>query len=39
MSDVYQLDAAGVPAVIMGKALYEGRITMSELEKFQRENA
>lgn len=35
MSDVHQLDQAGVPAVIMGKAIYEGRITFSELEKYQ----
>lgn len=35
MSDVLQLDAAGVPAVIMGKAIYEGRITMQELADYQ----
>lgn len=35
MQDVLQLDEAGVPAVIMGKAIYEGRITLQELEKFQ----
>lgn len=35
MADVQQLDQAGVPAVIMGKAIYEGRITFSELEKHQ----
>lgn len=35
MSDVRQLEEAGVPAVIMGKALYEGRITLKELEAFQ----
>lgn len=35
MQDVIQLNEAGVPAVIMGKAIYEGRITLSELEKFQ----
>lgn len=34
MSDVFQLDAAGVPAVIMGKAIYEGRITYQEMEAF-----
>lgn len=34
MSDVYQLDEAGVPAVIMGKAIYEGRITYQEIESF-----
>lgn len=35
MQDVIQLDAAGVPAVIMGKAIYEGRITFQELEQYQ----
>lgn len=34
MFDVLQLDAAGVPGVIMGKALYEGRITMNELSEY-----
>ena len=32
--DIRRLDAAGVPAVIFGKALYEGRITFKELENF-----
>ena len=32
--DIRMLDAAGVPAVIFGKALYEGRITFKELENF-----
>lgn len=32
--DIRMLDAAGVPAVIFGKALYEGRITFKELESF-----
>lgn len=36
MQDVLQLEAAGVPSVIMGKAIYEGRITMKELEDFQK---
>ena len=31
MDDIKRLEAAGVPAVIFGKALYEGRITMDEL--------
>ena len=35
MQDVQQLEAAGVPSVIMGKAIYEGRITFYELEKHQ----
>lgn len=31
MDDIKRLEEAGVPAVIFGKALYEGRITMYEL--------
>lgn len=34
MADVKQLEASGVPAVIMGKAIYEGRITYQELENY-----
>ena len=34
MQDVIQLQQSGVPAVIMGKAIYEGRITMKELSQF-----
>ena len=36
MQDVYQLEAANVPAVIMGKAIYEGRITFHEIENYQK---
>lgn len=32
--DIRELEAAGVPAVIFGKALYEGHITFKELESF-----
>lgn len=32
--DIRVLENAGVPAVIFGKALYEGRITLKELEGF-----
>lgn len=31
MADIVALDEAGIPGVIFGKALYEGRITMKEL--------
>ena len=31
MDDIKRLEEAGVPAVIFGKALYEGRMTMDEL--------
>ena len=34
MADVEHLHEIGVPAVIVGKAIYEGRITMRELETF-----
>lgn len=33
MEDIEKLDEANVPAVIFGKAIYEGKITMKELEK------
>ena len=34
MADVESLNELGVPAVIVGKAIYEGRITMQALEKY-----
>ena len=34
MADIHALDAAGVPSVIFGKALYEGRITLEELATY-----
>ena len=34
LGDIEQLEEAGVPAVIFGKALYEGRIRLEELERF-----
>ena len=34
MKDIEALENAGVPAVIFGKAFYEGRITLKELEKW-----
>jgi phosphoribosylformimino-5-aminoimidazole carboxamide ribotide isomerase len=33
MNDIIELDAAGVPAVIFGKAIYEGNITLKEIEQ------
>ncbi|MDR1098568.1 MAG: 1-(5-phosphoribosyl)-5-[(5-phosphoribosylamino)methylideneamino]imidazole-4-carboxamide isomerase [Tannerella sp.] len=33
VKDIEALDEAGIPAVIFGKAVYEGRITLKELEK------
>ncbi|MCF8225904.1 MAG: 1-(5-phosphoribosyl)-5-[(5-phosphoribosylamino)methylideneamino] imidazole-4-carboxamide isomerase [Bacteroidales bacterium] len=34
LDDVYSLEKAGIPAVIIGKAIYEGRIDLKELERF-----
>lgn len=31
LDDILALEAAGIPAVVFGKALYEGRITLKEL--------
>ena len=36
INDVIQLDNAGVPSVIVGKAIYEGRITLNDLVKYAR---
>ncbi len=36
MADIEQLDAIGVPAVIVGKAIYEGRIPLSEVERLNK---
>jgi phosphoribosylformimino-5-aminoimidazole carboxamide ribotide isomerase len=33
MRDVESLDAIGVPAVIVGKAIYEGRISFDEIQR------
>ena len=31
LDDIHQLNDAGIPAVVFGKALYEGRFTLKEL--------
>ncbi len=31
IDDIRALDAAGIPAVVFGKAIYEGRINLKEL--------
>ncbi len=36
MIDIVELQNAGIPAVITGKAIYEGRISMTEIENFIR---
>ena len=34
IDDIYQLEEAGIPAVVFGKALYEGRISLKDLIPF-----
>ena len=34
IKDIELLNDAGIPAVITGKAIYEGRIQLSDLKKF-----
>lgn len=34
IDDIYQLEEAHIPAVVFGKALYEGKITLKELMPF-----
>ena len=34
IADIERLAEAGIPAVIFGKAIYEGRISLKELEQF-----
>lgn len=34
MDDIRALEHAGIPAVVFGKALYEGRITLNELSRY-----
>lgn len=38
-ADVEALQAAGVPAVILGKAIYEGRISLGEISHFMTVNS
>ena len=38
VGDIESLDNAGVPAVIFGKAIYEGRITLRDLEAMNTKN-
>ena len=39
MDDIKELDAAGIPAVVFGKAIYEGRINLKELWDWQNESS
>ena len=34
IEDIDRLNDAGIPAVVFGKALYEGKIKLEELEKY-----
>ena len=34
MTDIEDLDEANIPAVIFGKAFYEGRITIKDIENY-----
>lgn len=34
MKDILKLDEAGIPAVVFGKAIYEGRISLKELSRY-----
>ena len=36
MTDIYELDRQGTGSVIVGKAIYEGRITVGEITEFNR---
>lgn len=39
LDDIKALDAAGIPAVVFGKAIYEGRIDMKELMAYHNASA
>ena len=34
MQDIVELDKAGIPAVVFGKAIYEGKISLEELAEW-----
>jgi phosphoribosylformimino-5-aminoimidazole carboxamide ribotide isomerase len=36
MKDIYELNEMGVPGVITGKAIYENRISLKEIEAFHK---
>jgi len=38
MKDIYELNEMGVPGVITGKAIYENKISLQEIEDFQKRN-
>ena len=34
MTDIHELDKAGIPAVVFGKSFYEGLITINEISEY-----
>ena len=38
MDDIYKLNEMGIPGVITGKAIYENKISLQEIEDFQKKN-
>jgi phosphoribosylformimino-5-aminoimidazole carboxamide ribonucleotide (ProFAR) isomerase len=38
MADIEKLEKAHIPAVIVGKAIYENRIQLKEVERFNLNN-
>jgi phosphoribosylformimino-5-aminoimidazole carboxamide ribotide isomerase len=39
MDDIVRLNDAGIPAVVFGKAIYEGKINLNELWDWQNESS
>jgi phosphoribosylformimino-5-aminoimidazole carboxamide ribotide isomerase len=39
MKNIYELDEMGIPGVITGKAIYENKISLREIEDFQKKNS
>ena len=39
IEDIKALDAAGIPAVVFGKAIYEGKIDLRELINYKSANS
>ena len=39
MQDIIDLNQSGIPAVVFGKAIYEGRISLTELAEWAEKNA
>lgn len=39
MNDIFNLEQAGIPAVVFGKAFYEGHISLYDIQEFMRERS